>query len=126
MVLDTAMREQAQLYGGRPFAERSRDIGYAVIVEGAAPAEVGRRYEVSKQRVSQIVTRYYQAFLTMNPTEGELAVLWLNHGFEMPNTLVKPLETFLAKSRRSKDPKKMQTAVAAIIKALETQSSKLE
>src|SRR5471032_1480213 len=120
------MREQAQLYGGRPFAERSRNIGYAVIVEGAAPAQVGRQYEVSKQRVSQIVTRYYQAFLTTNPTAGELAVLWLNHSFEMPNTLVKPLETFLAKSRRSKDSKKMQSAVAAIIKALETQSSKLE
>ncbi|CAE6846746.1 hypothetical protein R20943_07373 [Paraburkholderia aspalathi] len=112
--------------GTKPFAETTRDIAQAVIVDGDPSIEVQQRFGVTKQRVSSIVGRYYQAYLTMDPTEGDLAVLWLKHGFEMPNNLVKPLETFLATARRGKDAKKIQSAVTAIIKALDTQSSKLE
>ncbi|MGP8432903.1 TrfB-related DNA-binding protein [Paraburkholderia fungorum] len=120
------MRKQVELQGTKPFAETTRDIARAVIVDGEPSIDVQTRFEVTKQRVSSIVGRYYQAYLTMNPAEGNLAVLWLKHGFEMPNNLVKPLETFLATARRSKDAKKIQSAVAAVIEALEIEKSKLE
>ncbi|CAH2778740.1 MAG: hypothetical protein CBARDMAM_0962 [uncultured Caballeronia sp.] len=125
--LDSFMRKQVELQGTKPFAETTRDIARAVIVDGEASIEVQTRFEVTKQRVSWIVGRYcyYQMYLTTNPAEGDLAVfLWLKYGFEMPNNLVKPLETFLATARRSKDAKKIQSAI--IIEALEIEKSKLE
>lgn len=124
--LDSAMRKQVELQKTKPFAETTREIARAVIVDGKPSVEVQARFGVVKQRVSWIVGRYYQAYLEMNSTQGNLAVLWLKHGFEMPNNLVKPLETFLATARRSKDAKKIQSAVAAVIEALEIEKSKLE
>lgn len=124
--LDSFMRKQVELQGTKPFAEKTRDIARAVIVDGEASIDVQTRFEVTKQRVSSIVGRYYQAYLTMNDSKGDIAALWLTHGFELPINLVKPLETFLATARRSKDANKIQSAIAAVMEALEIEKSKLE
>lgn len=120
------MRKQVELRGTRPFTDTTRDIARAVIVAGEPSIEVQARFGVTKQRVSAIVARYYQAYLSMDSTEGDLPVLWLKHGFEMPNNLVKPLEIFLTKAKRNKDVKRIQSAVAAVIKALDAQASRLK
>ncbi|WP_165190010.1 hypothetical protein [Paraburkholderia dioscoreae] len=125
-LLDATLREQASQRAGRRFGEKSRLVAYAVIVEGGAPTAVAREYEVTPQWVSQVITRYHAGYLAMDQAEGDAAILWLNHGFELPNTLVKPLTAFLNQARRCKDPKKIQSAIAGIIKAINSQSSKLE
>lgn len=119
------MREQASQFGTKPFAEQSREIARAVIVDGEPAIEVARTFGVTRQRVNQIVTRYYQALLSTNQA-AEDVVLWLKHGFELPGSIIEPLEQFLTAARRSKDTKKLQTALAALIKTLGTQRSKLE
>lgn len=122
--LDSAMREQASEYGTRSFSEQSRDIARAVIVDGRAAVEVAKEYNVTRQRVNQLVTRYYEALLGSNVKDD--VVLWLKHGFEVPSTAIGPLEEFFSKARRSRDTKKVQSAIAALIKTLGAQTSKLE
>ncbi|HEY1214702.1 MAG TPA: TrfB-related DNA-binding protein, partial [Bryobacteraceae bacterium] len=93
------MREQASEYGTRSFSDQSRDIARAVIVDGRAAVEVAKEFNVTRQRVNQLVTRYYQALLGSNVQED--VVLWLKHGFEVPSTAIEPLEEFFSKARRS-------------------------
>jgi hypothetical protein len=123
--LDAAMREQAREYGTKHFTERSRDIARAVIVNGEPAADVARAYEVTRQRVNQLVTRYYEGLLSLNLPEADV-VLWLKHGFEVPSTIIEPLEAFLSSAQRCRDTKKVQSALTSVIKALQTQTAKLE
>lgn len=120
------MRKQVELRGTRGFAVTTRDIARAVIVDGEPSIQVQERFDVTKQRVSAIVARYYEAFLAMDSTEHDPAVLWLKHGFELPNDLVKPLESFLARAKRAKDVRKIQSAVAAVVEALDAQARRLK
>ncbi|WP_239664610.1 TrfB-related DNA-binding protein [Burkholderia cepacia] len=123
--LDSAMRNHAREFGTRPFDDATRDIARAVIVEGRAAVEVASKFGVSRQRVNQLVKRYYEALQDSELTDADVLV-WLKHGFEVPSTLIEPLARFLAKAQRSKDTNKVQSAVAALIKNLGTQTSKLE
>lgn len=119
------MREQASEFGTKRFSDQSREMARAVIVDGEPAAEVARNFGVTRQRINQLVTRYYQALLASNLVEEDV-VLWLKHGFEVPGAIIEPLEQFLEAARRSKDTKKVQSALAALIKTLGTQRSKLE
>lgn len=123
--LDAAMRKQASEFGTKSFAEQTRDIARAVIVDGRPAADVAREFGVTRQRVNQLVTRYYEGLLASNLSEGDV-ILWLKHGFEVPRTIIEPLELFLATAQRSKDTNKVQSALSALVKTLGTQTSKLE
>jgi TrfB plasmid transcriptional repressor len=123
--LDAAMREQASEYGTRSFSEKSSEIARAVIVDGRPAVAVAEAFGVTRQRVNQLVTRYYQALLTTKLDEEDV-LLWLKRGFEVPSTIIEPLEQFLSKARRIKETKKVQSALTALVKVLETQTSKLE
>ncbi|KWK67565.1 hypothetical protein WT82_18115 [Burkholderia stagnalis] len=119
------MRKQASEFGTKSFAEQTRDIARAVIVDGRPAADVAREFGVSRQRVNQLVTRYYEGLLASNLNEGDV-ILWLKHGFEVPCTIIEPLELFLATAQRAKDTNKVQSALSALVKTLGTQTSKLE
>ncbi len=119
------MREQASEFGTKRFSDQSREIARAVIVDGEPAVDVAATYGVTRQRVNQLVTRYYEALLASNLV-GEDVVQWLKHGFEVPASIIEPLEQFLTTARRSKDTKKVQLALSALIKTLGTHRSKLE
>ncbi|WP_244138648.1 MULTISPECIES: TrfB-related DNA-binding protein [Burkholderia cepacia complex] len=123
--LDSAMRKHAREFGTRPFDEATRDIARAVIVDGRPAADVASEFGVSRQRVSQLVKRYYES-LTNSELRSAEVIVWLKQEFEVPSPLVEPLARFLAKAQRSKDTNKVQSAMSVLIKHLGTQTSKLE
>ncbi len=119
------MRKRAREFGTRPFDEATRDIARAVIVDGRPAADVASEFGVSRQRVSQLVKRYYES-LTNSELRSAEVIVWLKQEFEVPSPLVEPLARFLAKAQRSKDTNKVQSAMSVLIKHLGTQTSKLE
>lgn len=119
------MREHASKFGTKPFSESSREIARAVIVDGDPAIDVAKAHGVSRQRVSQVVARYFEELLD-TPNLRETTVYWVKHGFELPAQLKEPLEKFLATARCSNDTKKVQSTLRALIAFLETRTEKLE
>ncbi|WP_148046445.1 TrfB-related DNA-binding protein [Ralstonia pseudosolanacearum] len=117
--LDRQMRENAGL--GAPFGDKSREIAYLVIVEGYQQTVAASKHKVTRQWVHQVVKRYIEAFADL---EG--AGLWVTQSFELPNTLVKPLTTFLQKIKGQKNLNKIDAAVDGVIQALSAQSKRLK
>lgn len=127
-IIDRAFREHRESVNKpiQPIDKRTSAIARAVIVKGLPQAEVARKHEVSKQWVNQIVGKYYKLYLTTGASGEKDSELWVRRALEIPAALAASLDRFLPLAKTCKDPKALQKALTAVIRAIEGQSDKLE